>query len=286
MGLGGGLGRNLAGQIDGFGHIHGDQAVVARDDERIVDVIRRMELDGRIVVQKLVQVLVSQSGRGHHLAFVEPFFAIVDHAGGVKVHHVVGQKLGVEPQIVLLRQRLHGRLAGRVQTDLQGRPVLDETRDLATDLDGDLRLRGRLDRQQILLVLHDDVHIVDMDEALPHHPRHARIDLSDHQVGRVGRGTRDVHGNPQAHPAEIVRRADLDERHVDRHLAAFEQDRHIRNVHGRDKPHVVGEPERTARPEVKVPDAHVHVMGPVGDLGQRRALVAHHTHDFQTGQIA
>ena len=60
--------------------------------------------------------------------------------------------------------------------------------------------------QQRLVVFHKNIHIVHMDKAAAQHPGHMGIDLGDDHVRRLGRGQGNIHGNPQAHPAEIIRR--------------------------------------------------------------------------------
>ena len=38
------------------------------------------------------------------------------------------------------------------------------------------------------------------------------------------------------------------------------------------------------RPQIDLADAEIGVVGLVGDLGQRRALVGHHAHDLEAGE--
>ena len=105
---------DLTGQVDGLGHIEGDHAVVTRNNIGVVDIVRGVKLDGRIVVQKLVQLLAAQCGRSHQLAVIETLPTVVDHPHGIKVHDVVGHILGVEPQVILLGKGLHRGLGGGV----------------------------------------------------------------------------------------------------------------------------------------------------------------------------
>jgi len=71
-----------------------------------------------------------------------------------------------------------------------------------------------------------------MNEALAQYPRHLGVDLGNHQIGRKSGGHGDVHGDPKAHPAEIVGRGDLDEGHVNRDLPRLKQPRDIGEVDG------------------------------------------------------
>ncbi len=62
---------------------------------------------------------------------------------------------------------------------------------------------------QRLVVGHQPVDVIDVDEAVAPGARHARIDLRDHQTGVFQACPGDVHRNPQAAVAVLVRRAHL-----------------------------------------------------------------------------
>ncbi len=200
------------------------------------------------------------------------------------MHGIVGDVLGVKTQIVFFGKRLHGSLGGGVQTDLEGGAVLDEPGDVAADLGRRIGLPGRLYRYQRLFVFHNEIHIVDMDEALAQHPGHAWVDLGDDMPGGCGGRQGDVHRNPQAHPAEIVGGRHLHQGHVDRQFSGFEQARYFGHVHRRDKALFLSNALGFRCPQVDVTDAQAEIHGAVGDFGQRRGLLTHHANDLKAAQ--
>jgi hypothetical protein len=62
-----------------------------------------------------------------------------------------------------------------------------------------------------------------VDEGVPERPRHPGVDLRQDQVRRLHRRPDHVHRDAEAAVAVRVRRADLDQRHVDPHPAAADQ---------------------------------------------------------------
>ena len=184
------------------------------------------------------------------------------------MHDAVGQKLGVNPQIVFTRKGQQNRLGRGPQAQLQGRPVIDQAGDLPRNDIGRRHFRLVAHGQQGFVMLDNHVDIVDMDKAAPQHPRHSGIDLGNDHIGRLGRRKGDIHGNPQAHPSEVIRRADLDQSDVDRQLAAFKQARDRREIDGGDKAFVFGEPSGFGRSQVKGPDIQTLILGFVGNQRQ------------------
>ena len=169
----GGLGRHLAGEVDGVGHVHGNHAVVLGDDEGVVHIVRRPEINPRVVVEKLVQVLAADGAGSDQFAFVEPFPAVGDHSRGIQVHHVIGDVLGVKPQIVLVGQGLDRCLGGGVQADLERGAVIHEAGNVFADPFGRPGSLAQVDGQNGFFVLHQHMHIVDVNEALPHGAGHS-----------------------------------------------------------------------------------------------------------------
>ena len=52
------LGVDGAGQVDLQSGVDGDNLIVLRDDKRVVDVIHRVALDGRVIVEEVVHGLL------------------------------------------------------------------------------------------------------------------------------------------------------------------------------------------------------------------------------------
>ena len=188
-------------------------------------------------------------------------------------------------EIVLVRQRQQGRLGGGAQTDLHGGAVVDQPGNVTGNQVGGFRLRRHAEGQDFLFVLHDDIHIVDMDKAPAQDPGHAGVNLGDNQIGRQGCRQGDVHRHPQAHPSEIIGRGHLDQGHMNGKLTGFKQPRHRRQVDGGDKPHISGQALGFGGPQIERADIEVVIFGFVGNEGQRGALQDQQPHHFDIGEL-
>ena len=98
---------------------------------------------------------------------------------------------------------------------------------MAADLPADLV--ERLGRQLEQRVVHrDEVRdAVHVEEGVAERARHLRVHLGEDEGRRVDGRADDVHRDAEAHEAVAVRRADLDERHVDADAAARDQQRDL-----------------------------------------------------------
>ena len=200
------------------------------------------------------------------------------------MHGIGGEVLGVESQVVLLAEGLHGGLRSCIKAHLQRGAIFNQPGDLPPDHNCGFGRSHRLDGQQVFFVLQNIMDVVDVNETLPHDPGHTRIDLGDDQIGGIGRRTGDVHGYPQAHPAEIIRGRHLDQGYVDGQFMSLEKPGHIGNVHGCNKAHVMRKALGAGRPQIDVPNAEIVLLGFIGDLGERGTFLTHHAHDLDTCQ--
>ena len=125
----------------------------------------------------------------------------------------------------LLPSRYFRMWYGQVaEPDLKGGAVVDQLGDVVPDAPQHLVvLRRGEGLDQRFLVQHEVIDFVHVDEAVAPGARHARVDLRDHQPGVVQPRAGDVHRNPQAAVPELVRRADLDQGHVQADPLAGEQ---------------------------------------------------------------
>ena len=92
---------------------------------------------------------------------------------------------------------------------MDGRRILHEIGDKFRDILPTRKIRQRVGRQQLLVLFDQEIHLVDMEHSVSGNPGHLGIDLCDHDIGRLCRGQRDVHGDSEVHPAEIIGRSDL-----------------------------------------------------------------------------
>ena len=99
--VGKGIGCNLPGEIDRCRNAYGYHPIVAGDDTRVIHIVRRMELNARIVVDKLVQVCRTHGTSCNKLPLVEALLPIRNDAHGNKAHKTAGHGLRMNAQIVL-----------------------------------------------------------------------------------------------------------------------------------------------------------------------------------------
>ena len=128
------------------------------------------------------------------------------------------------PEVVLVVQQVQDGVRHAADAQLQRRAVGHQAGDVFRDAFGDVvRLADHRPLQQRLVVFDQIVDLVDVQEAVPQRPRHVRVDLGHQQFRRFGGRLGDVHGDAQAAEAVLVRRADHDQRHVDRRAPRLEQ---------------------------------------------------------------
>ena len=110
------------------------------------------------------------------------------------------------PKVLLLAQARDDSVGQAAVANLYRVAIADDLSDIPADSVGNLagRLRGVL--EQGLIVRHDEIDVLDVDEAFSVDPRHIRVHLADHPGGGFDRGLRYVHTYPKAHVAVAVRR--------------------------------------------------------------------------------
>src|SRR5512139_3841036 len=100
--------------------------MVASDDDGTIDVIGRVEFNGRVVVQELVEIGGPDGSAGDQFAFVEALPAVGDDAARNQQHNAFGEKLGMHPQVILVLHGDQGGLRSGAQSQLQSGAVIDE----------------------------------------------------------------------------------------------------------------------------------------------------------------
>ena len=110
--------------------------------------------------------------------------------------------------------------------------------------DADRRFRGHpggADREQIFFVFHQKIHVVDVDEALSHDPRHAWVDLGDDQIGGAGCRHGHVNRDAETHPAKVVDGGHLNQGDIEVELTPGEKPWDVRHVHRGDEAALLGD---------------------------------------------
>ncbi len=111
--------------------------------------------------------------------------------------------------------------------------VLDKPGDVLADTLGDFRVRIGGVLQERFVVVHEKVHIVDVNERVAVHAGHVRVDLCHDHASDLGGGLHDVHAHPETHVAVLIGKRGLNERHIHPVEAAVEQARHLGEKDGR-----------------------------------------------------
>ena len=227
---------DLAGEVDLQGDVDGDLLVLLGDDERVVDVFRRMEREPRVVVDVVVEPPGSHAEAGDDLALIERLAAPVDGARLDQLDDGVGEHLGVDAEVLLVLEVRHHRLRNRADAELDRRVVLDQGGDVFADL-ARFRVRlGHLHLDQRRVGGHEHVDVVDVQEPVAQRARHVGVDLGDDEAGVLRGALDDVDGDPEAAHAPAVRRAHLDEGYIQRQLAGREQAGNVGQEDGRVVP--------------------------------------------------
>ena len=204
------LGADLAEEVDLDRRVDGDHVVVLADDVRVVDVFDRQDLDGRVIVDIIINALRTEGKRRDGLAAMDLLFAVVDRAALDELDHGVGEHLGVDAEVVLALKCHAGRVRDRADTELQARAVRNALGDEPADRLAHLvELHRRQDRQ-IVVVLHDGVDLRNVDQRAAQAAGLTVVDLEEDPLGLVEHGVNIRAVERQAEVAVAIHRCDLD----------------------------------------------------------------------------
>ena len=204
------LGADLTEEVDLDRRIDGDHVVVLADDVRVVDIVDRQDLDGRVVVDEIIDTLRAEGKRRDGLAAVDLLFAVVDRAALDQLDHGVGKHLGVDAEIVLALERHAGRIRDRADAELQARAVRDKVGDEAADRLAHIVELHRRQHRQVVVILHERVDLRDMDQRAAQRTGLTVVDLEVNTLGLFEHGI-DVRAvEREAEVAVAVHRRDLD----------------------------------------------------------------------------
>ena len=204
------LGADLTEEVDLDRRVDGDHVVVLADDVRIVDVFDRQDLDGRVIVDIVINALRTEGKRRDGLAAVDLLFAVVDRAALDELDHGVGEHLGVDAEVVLGLERHAGRVRDRADAELQARAVRNALGDEAADRLAHLVELDRGQDRQIVVILHDGVDLRNVDQRAAQAAGLAVVDLEEDPLGLVEHGVDIRAVERQAEVAVAVHRRDLD----------------------------------------------------------------------------
>ena len=123
----------LSGKVDLQGSVDGYHVVVARDESRIICICGRVELEHRIVVDKVEDFPRSQDETRNDLAWLEVLARAGQDAGLDEWNQAVGNHLTVSAQILAINEELQHRIRYAADPGLQHRAVFDEVGNVAGD---------------------------------------------------------------------------------------------------------------------------------------------------------
>ena len=106
------IGADLPGEVDLECRVDGDHVVVAGHHERIVGVHDGVELEDRILVDEVEELLCAQNESRDDLTRMEGLARAVDDAGFDQGDHAVGEHLGMDAKVALVRRGTTERRPG------------------------------------------------------------------------------------------------------------------------------------------------------------------------------
>jgi len=221
------------------------------DDIGIVDVLGRMELEERVVVDEIVEAAGSHAEAGDDLPVIDGLLRAGDGAALDERHDPVAEHFGVDAEFLLVLEGNGQGLRDAADAALDGAAVLDKAGQVLSDLHEGIVQPGSAHLDDGFVAGDEHVDAVHVDEAIAECARHLGVHLGDDVFGAGDGGFDDVHRNAQAAQAVDVGRRDGDQRDVDGHAACLELTRYVRQEDGRvvghagleDMAHVVRDEE-------------------------------------------
>src|SRR5271166_7078964 len=217
------LRADLSGEVNLYGRVDGHHALVLRNAERIVGIGRRMELENRVLVHKVEQLLGAEDEAQDDLSWLEVLAQPVDHTRFNQWDRVVRDQFGMHAKVPAVHQVGQDGIWNAADAALQHRAVFDQRRDMRADRAMEISDLIFLDLAQWARDFHNGVEFADVDETVPVSPRHLRVHLRHHAMRVLGGGKRGLDVHAEAAIAMRIGRRHLDKSDVDRHLAALDE---------------------------------------------------------------
>jgi hypothetical protein len=213
------LGADLSGEVDqeGLGHRHHPWR--AGNDDRVADVVDRVEGKAGIVVDEVVEPARAHREAGHDRPGYD--------ARRDEVRHRLRDHVRMDRELASVGQVSQHLIRDTAQADLERRAIVDEPSDVPCNLLCHVvrRLVQVLDHRGV--DLDEAVDAADGNPAVSTGPRHRWVDLGNDRAGSKSSRVGHVHGGPEAARAVRVGRSDLHQRDVERHPAASDQPGHV-----------------------------------------------------------
>jgi len=134
----------------------------------------------------------------------------------------------MNPEVAVFLQGTRHGLRRVAKAELERRTIIDKLRRVAPDPAVALVEFRRLHLRQVRFLFDEPVDVAHRNEAVAMRARHLRVDLCDHRARRFHRRLDHIHAHAQRALAVLVRRAHLDQGHIDRQWAFRKQGGHFR----------------------------------------------------------
>ncbi len=217
-------------------------------------------------MQVLVGGVFAHAEGRHGLPAVDGLAGVVDDALLHQLHDAVADEFRVDAQVLLAVEVREDRVGDRPVADLDRVAVFDKPGHVVADPLGDIRVRSGVVLEQRLVVGHDEIDVVDVEEGVAVDPRHVPVDLDDNDPGRLRGGLDDVDADAHAEVAVLVGQRSLEKGHVHVLEAPPEQAGHLGEIHRRvvGQPLVHGPAGAVADEEGVVPEVGLELLVGVG----------------------
>lgn len=136
------------------------------DDHGIVGVVDSPKLDGRVVMEITVGVLITEAEGRYRFAGIEGLFGVVDDPRLHEFDDPVADQFRVDPEMPLVLEIGQDGVGDAAVAHLDGVPVLHEAGDVLADPHDDLRVDPFGVFQEELVIRDDIIDVPDMDEGV------------------------------------------------------------------------------------------------------------------------
>ena len=219
------VGADLSREIDFDRRVDRHHLGILTDAEGVVRPGHVAHFEVLAVVHVVVEPLRAEGQRRHVLVGQDFLLRVVDDAALDQGHHAVGHGLGVQSEVLVVRERREHGVRNAAHADLERCAVGNELGDVAAD--AALDLVGHAGRQFDQRFVHFDrgVDLRDVDQRVAVREGHGGIDLRDDGLGalhgRHGQVGRDAVGAV----AVGIGPRDVEDRHVHGQQPAAEEPR-------------------------------------------------------------
>ena len=149
----------------------------------MIYVIYRSQLNNRILVTEVVELLSSHKECNDHLALVDTLLAAVYSSLFIEIYHSVSDHFRMYAQVLLFSQLCQYRVRNSADTQLQRSSVVDQRRAVLTDSFFHLSDLGRSALEQRVRILNESVDLAYMYESFAENCRNLIVYFSDHCSG-------------------------------------------------------------------------------------------------------